>query len=101
MNTLNIIGSKQHRTGSGRRVARLKRGGYSGILKRGRFGEAARPYTGSSNTRALFNARADGERAIRRAKRWLANKSTGPLDTPPRHIYANAELAAAQFPDLR
>ncbi|MBI1316391.1 hypothetical protein GC167_05965 [bacterium] len=48
---------------------------------------------------AMLNTRADGERAIRRAKRWLRNQSTGPEHIPPRHIFKNAELAAFQFGD--
>lgn len=49
---------------------------------------------------AMFNTREDGERAIRRAKRWLKHQSRGSEDVPPRHIFQNAELAAFQFPEL-
>lgn len=48
---------------------------------------------------APFNSEADAGRAVTRAKRWLKNKSKGPLDRPPSHIYQNAELAVAQFGD--
>lgn len=48
-------------------------------------------------TGALFNTEADARRAIKRAKRWLKYQSRGPADVPPRHIFANAELAAFQF----
>lgn len=59
------------------------------------------PFIGARSTaiRAPFNTREDGERAIRRAKRWLRNQSKGPLQVPPRHIFVNAELAVAQFGD--
>ena len=44
-----------------------------------------------------FNAVSDGNRAIKRAERWLRNRASGPDAKPPWHIIANAHDADLQF----
>lgn len=46
---------------------------------------------------APFASEADAARAVRRAKRWLRNRSAGRDHVPPAHIRVNAEVAVAQF----
>ena len=48
-----------------------------------------------TNRPTLYNTEADGARAMRRAKRWLARYGGNTM--PPAHIYRNAEKAAHQF----
>lgn len=64
-----------------------------------RRGRKSNRYPWGGGRRARFNTEADAARAVRRAKRWLRNQSTGPEQVPPAHIYANAEHAVAQYGD--
>lgn len=48
-----------------------------------------------------FNAVSDGNRAIKRAERWLRNQASSPDAKPPFHIIANAHDADLQFRSRR
>lgn len=70
------------------------------VVHHQRRGRRSNRYPWGGGYYARFNTIEDAERAIRRGKRWLCNKSREPSDIPPAHIYHNAERAAKQFPEL-